>query len=137
LPAAECEALRQSAADTLKAGAEVETAAFRDYITGVSGQGCLITVRGTGADFPSFVEVAQQLERLLTDQGWTADPAFVADSPTGALFGMRKNGQLALVDVGWIARSDVICPKDQPISACGMKPEQQLYTIMVNAAQGQ
>jgi hypothetical protein len=136
LSATECETLRKSVADTLKADAQVETAGFRDYATGASGQGCMITVRGTGLVFPSVPEVVQQLRTLLAGQGWTIDQAYAADSPTGTLFGLRKDGQLALVDVGWIASAGVNCPKGQPISACNIKPEQQNYTITVNAGQG-
>jgi hypothetical protein len=134
-PAADCEALRKSVGDTLKANAQTETAGFRDYVQNVTGQGCMISLRGTGKDFPGFVQVAQQLEQLFVGQGWTVDQAYAADSPTGTLFGLRRANQLALVDVGWIATSDVICPKDQPISACDIKPEQQNYVIMVNVAE--
>ncbi len=131
-----CEVLRKSVADALKVAAETETLGFRDYVAGVTGQGCGITLRGTGKDFSSFVEVAQQIQTLLTEQGWAIDPAYFADSPTGTLFGMRKDSQLALVDVGWLASAGVNCPKDQPISACNIKPEQQNYTITLNVAQG-
>ncbi len=132
----ECEALRRSMADTLNAEAQLETAGFRDYVAGVSGQGCLITVRGTGVKFPGSAQVARQLDELLTGQGWTVDPAYAADAPTGTLFGAHKDRRLALVDVGWIAKAGVNCPTNQPISACDIKPDQQIYTITVNAAQG-
>lgn len=132
-----CEALRDSVESALQADAQSETASFRDYVTGVLGQACAINVRGTGVDFASSPEVAQQLQELFTSQGWILDAAYAADSPTGTLFGLRKNSQLALIDVGWIAAAGVTCPQDQPISACDIKPEQKNYVITVNVAQGQ
>ncbi len=136
--AEECDALRKLASDALKVEATTETAGFRDYASDVNGQGCLITLRGTGTQFPGgFVAVAQQLHALLEGQGWRYDQAYAADSPTGTLFGLRKNMELVLVDVGWLASAGVSCPKDQPISACDIKPEQQNYTITLNVGQGQ
>lgn len=132
----ECEGLRKSVSDLLKVEGQSETAGFRDPAADVNGQGCLITLRGTGVQFPNFVEVAQQLQAFFEGQGWRYDQAYAADSPTGTLFGMRKDLQLALVDVGWIAGADVKCPPDQPVSACDIKPEQQFYTVMVNVGQG-
>lgn len=136
-PDAECQALSKAVSGTLNAEATTETAGFRDYVADINGQGCLITVRGTGSQFPGFVQVAQQLQALLEGQGWTVDPAYFADSPTGTLFALRKGSELALVDVGWLASAGVNCPPDQPISACDIKPEQQNYTITVNVAQAQ
>jgi hypothetical protein len=134
----ECEALRKSVSDALKVDATTETAGFRDYASDVNGQGCLVTLRGPGTLFPGgFVQVAQQLRPLLEGQGWRYDQAYAADSPTGTLFGLRRNMELVLVDVGWLASAGVNCPKDQPISACDIKPEQQMYTIMLNVARGQ
>ena len=86
-------------------------------------------------DFGSSVDVARKLQTLFVEAGWREDPAYVADSPTGRLFGLHKDDQLALVDVGWLSSSEVTCPTDQPISACDMKPEQQKFFITVNVAQ--
>jgi hypothetical protein len=41
---------------------------------------------------------------------------------------------LMLITVGWEPSPEVQCPEDQPISACDLKPEQQLYTVQIQTA---
>jgi hypothetical protein len=136
LAAEECEALRAAIESTLSVEATLEEEApFVEYIGGQEGTGCQITVTGTGEDFTNFVDVARQLEAMLTEQGWTQDMAFVADGPTGTAMGLRMDNKLALLSVGWDPSEDADCPDDQPISACELAPEQQLYTITLNVAE--
>ena len=109
-------------------------APFEDYLRGTSGEGCLILVSGTGADFANHSDVFMQLRNMLVNIGWTPDPQYDADGPTGTLGGFRRDASLMLVTVGWEPSSDANCPQDQPISACPLTPEQQIYTIMLSVA---
>ena len=109
-------------------------APFTDYIGGTSGEGCLISVSGDGIDFANPYDVFTQLENMLVNMGWTRDMQYDAGGPTGMGGGFRRDAGLMLVMVGWEPSSDANCPQDQPISACSLTPEQQIYTITLSVA---
>jgi hypothetical protein len=79
--------------------------------------------------------VAQDLKGMLNSRGWQEEISYAADGPTGTASGFRKGDGLCLLNVGWKPTEDAHCPTDQPISACELAPEQQLYTIVLNCAQ--
>jgi len=112
-----------------------ENAPFRDYVSGGIGAGWQATATGTGLDFENYVVVAEALEEALGQRGWQVDYAYAADGPTGTGNGFRKGNVLCLSSAGWEPSADADCPTDQPISACELSPEQQLYTIRLNCAQ--
>ena len=109
-------------------------APFEDYLGGTSGEGCLILARGTGADFSNQPDVFMQLKNMLVSMGWTPDLQYDGGGPTGTMGGFRRDAGLMLVVVGWEPSSDANCPEDQPISACSLTPEQQIYTITLSIA---
>jgi Tol biopolymer transport system component/putative hemolysin len=103
-----------------------------DPVTGATGTGCQATITGTGVQFESPAAVVDALGSMLAEQGWTADPMFVADGPTGTAAGYRKGDQICLAAAMWQPDPSANCPQDQPISACQVKPEQQNYTVTLN-----
>ena len=103
-----------------------------DPVTGATGTGCQATITGTGAQFESPAAVVSTLGSMLEEQGWTADPMFVADGPTGTAVGYRKGDQICLAAATWAPDESANCPDDQPISACEVAPEQQNYTVTLN-----
>ena len=103
-----------------------------DPVTGAAGTGCVATVTGTGAEFESPQAVVDTLGSMLLEQGWTEDPLLAAGGPTGVGEGYRKDNQLCLAAATWFPDESADCPEDQPISACAVSPEQQLYTITLN-----
>jgi dipeptidase D len=103
-----------------------------DPVTGAAGTGCQSTITGTGVQFESPAAVVSALDSMLVEQGWTADPMFVADGPTGTAAGYRKGDQICLAAAMWEPDESANCPDDQPISACEVAPEQQLYTVTLN-----
>lgn len=107
---------------------------FEDYLESTKGVGCLIQVGGTGVDFSNHGEVFMQLKNMLITMGWTPDPKYDGGGPTGTLGAFRRDMGLILVEVGWEPSEDADCPQDQPISACNLEPEQQIYTIKLSAA---
>ncbi|MFN8466038.1 MAG: hypothetical protein U0X20_10825 [Caldilineaceae bacterium] len=111
-------------------------AAFQD-LNGGTGQSCQLTIAATGAQFPNMVDAGQRIAGALTSSGWTLDPQYAADSPTGTMHGLRRNNQLAVYNVQWAPAAGIICPADQPIAICAesLKPEQMVYTITVDLAQ--
>jgi hypothetical protein len=109
-------------------------APFEDYLGGGSGEGCLILVGGTGADFKNHHDVFEQLKTMLVNIGWTPDMQYDGGGPTGTLGAFRRDAALMLVMVGWEPSADADCPKDQPIMACSLTPEQQIYTIKLSIA---
>ncbi len=135
LSPAACSELASAVAQTL--GVEVATveAPFQDYLSGKAGAGCQTTATGTGLDFEDFVVVAISMKEMLEAQGWLGDGMYVAGGPTGAAGGFRKANGLCLVSVGWEPSEDADCSPDQPISACQLTPDQQLYSIVLNCAE--
>lgn len=105
---------------------------LEDFVTGASGTGCQATVTGTGADFDSPDAAVSALAGMLEGQGWTVDPLLAAGGPTGEGAGYRKDNQICLAAALWLPDDSANCPVDQPISACPVTPEQQLYTVTLN-----
>jgi hypothetical protein len=105
---------------------------FTDDRTGEKGKGCTLTAMATGAKFSDQVSVARTLVEAM--QGWTEDPQYQADGPTGTSTALRRDMALMIISVGWTPSPEVECPKDQPISACELKPEQKLYTVQISTA---
>ena len=111
-------------------------ASFSD-LSGGTGESCQLTVTGTGAQFTNMVDTAALIRQTLSDNGWTVDEQYAADSPTGTMGGLRRDNQLAAYSVQWQPGAGVTCPADQPISACAetLTPEQMDYRITVDLAQ--
>lgn len=131
----DCNELRAAIAEALGVEASLSTADFNDYVSGQRGSGCLVTVNGTGETFSSFLDVAETLQELLTERGWVADMAYLADGPTGTAIGLRRDQQLALLSVGWQPSADANCPPDKIITDCNLTPAQQVYTITLSSAE--
>jgi tetratricopeptide (TPR) repeat protein len=130
-----CDDLSNAMAQALGVDVATAEAPFQDYVSGKAGTGCQATATGTGLDFENFMVVADTLREMLGYQGWQEDFMYAADGPTGTGTGFRRAGALCLLTVGWEPSEDANCPQDQPISACQLAPEQQLYTIELNCAQ--
>jgi tetratricopeptide (TPR) repeat protein len=135
LSPAVCDDLANAMSQALGVDVATVEAPFQDYVSGKAGTGCQATATGTGLDFESFVAVADTLREMLRYQRWREDFMYAADGPTGTGTGFRRAGELCLLTVGWEPSADANCPQDQPISACQLTPEQQLYTIELNCAQ--
>ena len=131
VPADVCEILQADAENALSAAFAVSEAPFFDYVTQEGGAGCVLTAEGTGVDFANPAEVVEALaaafvgwEEVLPTRrraGWYGD----WHDPHAALL---------LILAEWTPAPEANCPDDQPISACELTPEQQLYTVTVQAA---
>jgi len=133
LDSAACGDLVKAMGQTLGVKVAMGEAPFQDYVTGQAGTGCQAMVAGAGWD---FVAVTKSLWAMLAAQGWQEDTMYAADGPTGAAGGFRQGDGLCLLAVEWKPSPDAKCPSDKPISDCQLKPEQQLYSISLNCAQG-
>lgn len=134
LPQALCQELQAAAAEAL--GVEVsrtDSAPFLDPVAGEAGQGCRLTVSGTGENFTDPQTVVSALENSV-GLGWTPQAAYQADGPTGQAVGLVRDMALMLIQAGWTPAEGVECPADQPISACDLTPAQRIYAIQVDAA---
>lgn len=128
-----CGTIKDLAVQAIQLDFSMEPSAeFTDERTGEKGNGCTLTAMATGAKFSDPGSVLQTLVQAM--QGWTEDSQYQAGGPTGAATGLRRDMALMLISVGWMPSPDVQCPKDQPISACNLKPEQQLYTVQIQTA---
>jgi Tol biopolymer transport system component/putative hemolysin len=104
-------------------------APLEDFITGAKGTGCQATITGSGAQFESPDAVVKSLGSLLADQGWTEDMMLASGGPTGMGAGYRKDDQLCYASAMWKPDDSANCSQDQPISACPVTPEQEIYTV--------
>jgi hypothetical protein len=105
---------------------------FMDPITGETGDGCTLTAQSTGAQFSDPYAALDPLVKGMV--GWEEDASQQAGGPTGAATALRRDMGLMLISVSWDPAPEVQCPADQPISACDVKPEQQIYTIQIQTA---
>lgn len=103
-----------------------------DPVTGARGTGCQATITATGVQCESPTAVVSALGGMLEEQGWTADPMFVADGPTGTAAGYRKVQPVCLAAATWVPDESADCSYDQPISACEVAPEHMNYTVTLN-----
>jgi putative hemolysin len=135
LPVEVCNGEAQAMAHTLNITEVTQSnVPLTDPTNGKSGTGCqsLVTGTGTGQQFQSPDAVIKSLDAMLKDEGWTEDQMLASGGPTGMGSGYRKDNQLCLDAAIWQPDASANCPKDQPISACKVTPEQQLYTITLN-----
>jgi putative hemolysin len=135
LAAEACAELAQAMSAKLGASATQGDAAFNEPGTSRSGDGCQATITGTGEQFAAPATVIQELTAVLEAEGWAEDTSLASGGPTGAGAGFRKNGDVCLASANWQPGPEVQCPADQPISACEVPPEKQVYTITLNCAQ--
>ena len=135
LASADCETLASDLEKALGVKPATSESAFTDYIGGQNGTGCQAVATGTGADFGELPAVASKLQKMLEDQGWTYDMQYQADGPSGTGMGFHKEAGLCLLTVNWEPSADANCPDDQPLATCKLKPEQKLFTIVLNCAQ--
>jgi hypothetical protein len=135
---AECTTMQEQLAAALGVDVSRATgaAAFSD-LSGGAGESCQLTISGTGEQFPSLADAAQRIGQVFTDAGWTADPQYAADGPTGTIGGLRRDNQLAAYNVEWSPGPAASCPADQPVATClaSLSPDQVMYNITVDLAQ--
>jgi hypothetical protein len=134
LPAIICSQLGQEMTNVLRVRVNMTRVAFQDSVSGTQGTACQFTATGNGRNFAKVSEVVRQLSEMLTKQGWSPVMNYTADGPTAGARGFRKGNGLAVFNVEWEPAPGVQCPENQPISACQMSPEQQIYRITLNAA---
>ena len=128
-----CHTLRLSAQAAIGITFSIAEEPFTD-IAGTTGTACTLRTNGSGADFGG--QTVRQLGDAIvaTLTGWAFDPTYVASGATGELRGYRKDISLVVISVSWQPSPDANCPTDQPIFTCPLTPEQQLFTIVVQAA---
>jgi hypothetical protein len=132
IPADACAALQADAETALGVAFTMGEAPFFDYLSQEGGSGCQLTATGTGADFSDPMAAVEALKGAFV--GWEEDMQYAAGGPTGAGIGMTRDAALLLVLAEWTPDPAANCPNDQPISACELTPEQQFYTVTVQAA---
>lgn len=108
-------------------------AAYTDEVTQQSGTACTMEADGTGADFESPAAVMAKINAALTAAGWSEDKGHQADGPTGTSTAFTQGANMVVASANWEPSPDANCPKDQPIAACPLKPEQQIYQVRLFA----
>ncbi len=133
LPLQECQAIQENLMQVFAVRFNLIDTPFADPITRGSGVACTLEANGTGADFGSVAEAMTKVRGVLA--GWQENPSYAADGPTASMTAFFRDNALVVVMVSWEPRADANCPTDQPISACVLAPEQQLYSVRLQAVQ--
>ncbi|MCE1252097.1 MAG: hypothetical protein LWX83_00945 [Anaerolineae bacterium] len=132
-----CEEIKTMAAQALGVEFNLQTPSpFLDAIAGEAGQGCSIGAFGNGSEFSNPPDVINTLLNSV-GQGWTLQPNYSADGPTGSMIGLTRDMGLMLISVTWQPDMGVQCPADRPITDCNLAPEQKNYKISLQIAQYQ
>jgi putative hemolysin len=118
--------------EVTQAGEPVE---ITDPVTMATGTACRAMSTGTGLDFAGPDVPMQALAAVLTAGGWEEDIKLQAGGPTGMGTGFRSRDIVCLAAAVWQPDPSANCPQDQPVSACKVTPEQQLYTVTLDCAQ--
>jgi photosystem II stability/assembly factor-like uncharacterized protein len=134
LPPGSCYELGQSLMHTLHMTVTLAEAPLEDPLQGTVGTGCRSMAAGTGVDFENQVAVSADVKAMLEETGWDEDTMYAADGPTGTAAAFRQREDVCFLSVDWSPSEEADCPPDQPISACDLDPEQQLYTITLTCA---
>lgn len=130
-----CMLLQEEMASVLNKEIYTEAQApFLDAVGREAGQGCRLKAAGTGADFSDPSSVVGSLVSTL-GAGWTQAQNYSADGVTGSAAGLYRDMALMLIKVNWKPDMGVECPEDQPLEACGLTPEQKIYTVEIYLAQ--
>lgn len=134
LPETLCKDLQTIAAQALGVDVTLQSRApFLDAVAGEAGQGCRLQAAGNGAQFASPQDVVAALVNSV-GLGWTAQPTYQADGPTGSAAALTRDMGLMLISATWKPDMGVQCPADQPISSCNLTPEQKIYQIRIDMA---
>lgn len=129
-----CSALADTLANAVGVDVSTGDAPFDDYVNNEGGLGCQAAAVGTGQDFASPAAVVEAVSQALSAQGWAEDAQYAAGGPSGAAAGFSQGNDLCILQVSWEPTADADCPADQPLAACDLSPDQQLYTVDLNCA---
>jgi hypothetical protein len=130
-----CMVLQEEMARVLNKDIYTEAQApFMDVVGREAGQGCRLTAVGTGVDFSDPSSVVNTLISTV-GAGWTQTPDYAAGGGTGSVAGLYRDMGLMLIKVNWKPDMGVECPADQPLDACGLNPEQKIYSVEIDVAQ--
>lgn len=132
IPADSCQLMKADAESALGVTFTESEGPFYDFANQEGGTGCILTATGTGSNFAGPMAPIDALKAAML--GWEEDMAYAAGGPTGASIGLTRDQGLMLISAGWTPAAGANCPDDQPISACELAPEQQLYTVTIAAA---
>lgn len=97
------------------------------------GTACQLRAQGDGTVFTDYFATVQSLDTAFTSSGWSLIND--ADGPTGMAREYALGNLLVIVSTEWELAPGVVCPPDQPISACPLTPEQKIHTITIQVAE--
>jgi|SRR5271157_688062 len=149
----DCQTIHDEVKKALQFSFSLAEAPFTNPFTNEKGTACTLESHGTGVDFDSL-GVAGVTDRIGASlSGWIYQPDDQADGPTDDQRAYTRGSEWVIVSANWKPSADTdcsseqqnaICPKDksnavcsnnQPIASCVLKPEEKLYTIVIQAAQ--
>jgi hypothetical protein len=95
------------------------------------GDGCGLTRTSTGAEFESIPSILRLLEATIP--GWVEVLEEAADGPTGSFMTFTRGDQRLSLEVAWspTPEAEATCPGDQPLGACELSPEDEIFTVQV------
>lgn len=118
-------------------GGLVEGAPFFDYSGLSHGEGCRITMTGTGDMAAGPREVIAGIRSVLEDRGYTEDQSYAADGPLGTTRAFYKKKSLVLASVVAEPAEEAGLLSIRPVCISELLPEEIRYTIIIMAAEQQ
>jgi hypothetical protein len=116
-----------------------EDSEFTDASTGLASPACQIALSANGAEVEagaSLEEFSNAVSQIFANLGFSQDkPAATAENPNGVAYLMRRDQELASVEIDAQAVEFEDCPEDQPVSECNLPPEQISYSLRVYYSQ--
>ncbi|MBV8776306.1 MAG: hypothetical protein JO258_03840 [Alphaproteobacteria bacterium] len=130
IPAAECQTLTVKAQDATGFKMTASEDDFTDLTDGAEGRACHIAGSAADQTFAAPAELMAKLVKVFAE--WKEDPARADEGPGGAEKGFVSGNRIATVEVSWEPGPGVVCSDKQPHSACNIRPQQKLWTAIID-----
>ena len=130
IPAAECQKFASQAQDAIGFPMKASEDDFTDLTDGSDGRSCHISGSASDQTYGAPAEPVAKLAKLFGD--WKGDPARDADGPGGSEKGYVAGNRIATIQVNWEPGPGVVCSDKQPLSACNIRPQQKLWSAVID-----
>jgi hypothetical protein len=130
IPAAECQQFATQAQSAVGFPMKAGEDDFTDLTDGSDGRSCHIQGSASDQTYAAPAELVAKIAKVFGD--WKDDPARAAEGPGGGEKGLVSGNRIATIEVSWEPGPGVTCSDKEPLSACKIRPQQKLWTAIVD-----
>jgi hypothetical protein len=133
-----CDPLAALASQYLGLTFEIQPNTFPAEASGLGGEGCTVSLGGTGAEVTDWGQTNQNFLTTLPTTGWEEDIMFSGGGAGGLLNTYRKAGYVCRY-ISEAKPVDMSLCGEEALAACmaRLEPEQQLYSVTLDCSQDQ